>query len=103
MRKVVSKDTDAALTFTEVHGAQEVDTNHEKNHNGDVNRYVLELVPDGQLLSMRICHLIAHVAIPVCDQNRGGSDFTGYTNSRGLRRVISILMQRSGERVRGRT
>jgi hypothetical protein len=41
-----------ALTFAEIPGAQEVDTNHEKDHNRDVDGKVIELISDDQLLFM---------------------------------------------------
>jgi len=82
----------AALTFTEVPGTQEVDTNHEKDHDRDVDGQVLDLNAYDQLLSMCMRnHLpVTHIGIPVRDQNRSSSDFTGNTNSGGLRKAVSI-------------
>jgi hypothetical protein len=39
------------LTFTEVPGTQEVNANHEKDHNRDVDGQVVGLISDDQLLS----------------------------------------------------
>ena len=47
------KTRHATLTFTEVAGTQEVDADHEKDHNGDVDGYVVELTPNGQLPSAK--------------------------------------------------
>jgi len=86
-------DEHAALTFTEVPSTQEVYTDHEKDHNCDIDGHVVELIFDDQLLLMRNHSLVTHVGIPVCDQNRGSSDFTGNTNSSGLQKVVSISRQ----------
>jgi hypothetical protein len=77
-------DEHAALTFTEVPSTQEVDTNHENDHNCDVDRQVVGLISDDQLLLMGNHPRETHVVIPVCDQNRGSSDFTGNTDGSGL-------------------
>ena len=42
---MVSRQGHATLTFTEVAGAQEVDTDHEENHNGDIDGDMVELPP----------------------------------------------------------
>jgi len=56
----------ALLTFTEVPSTQEVDTNHGKNHNCDIDGQVVGLIPFNQL-SVRNHLLATHVGIPVCD------------------------------------
>lgn len=77
-------DKHASLTFTEVPNTQEVDTNHEKDHDCDVDGQVVWLVFDNEFLSAEYHRLVTHVCIPVCDQNRGSGDFTGNANSGGL-------------------
>ena len=56
-----------ALTFTEVPSTQEVDTNHGKNHNCDIDGQVVGLIPFNQLLSVGNHLFATHVGIPVCD------------------------------------
>ena len=77
------------LTFTEVPGTQEVNTNHEEDYNCYVDGQVVGLVAHDQPLSVRN-RLVTHIGIPVGDQNRSSSDFTRYTNSGSLRGTIRI-------------
>lgn len=86
-------DKHASLTFTEVPNTQEVDTNHEKDHDHDVDWQVVWLIFDDELLLVKYRRLVTHVGIPVCDQNRGSGDFTGDTNSSGLQKLVSIPKQ----------
>jgi len=74
----------ATLTFTEVSGTQEVDTDHKEDHNGEIDGYVVKLTPSGQWPPTENYLLITHVMIPVCNQNRSSSNFTGNTNSSSL-------------------
>jgi len=87
-------DKHASLTFTEVPNAQEVDTNHEKDHDCDVDGQVVWLIFEDEFLLVRYHRLVTHVGIPVCDQNRGSGDFTGNANSSGLQKLVSIPEQR---------
>jgi hypothetical protein len=100
---ISNKSTWCLHTFTEVFGAQEVDSDDENDNDRDVNWQVVELISDDQPPTSGKQLPKTHVTVPVCNQDRGGSDFPRNTNGSGLENSVSILRQSRIEMMRGRT